>query len=84
MTPSEQPIARIGVAASHTVGGAVERNRAKRLLREASRQFLPRLRAADIVLIARAPLASASLAQTSEAVNALFSRAKLFLPNNEQ
>ena len=83
-TPTEYPIARIGVAASHTVGGAVERNRAKRLLREASRTLLPHLRPADIILIARAPLAKATLTQASEAINTLCNRAKLFLQDHEQ
>ncbi len=53
--PSEAPAARLGVTASkRQVGGAVERNRTKRLIRAAFRElsglFAP---GADVVVIAR-------------------------------
>jgi ribonuclease P protein component len=46
---------RFGVTASRKVGGAVERNRAKRRLREAARAVLPlsALPGNDYVLVAR-------------------------------
>ena len=45
----------VGFTASKKVGGAVIRNRAKRRLREAARQLLPRhgLAGVDYVLVAR-------------------------------
>jgi ribonuclease P protein component len=47
---------RIGVAASSKLGGAVQRNRAKRVVREAMRGLYPRLRDGWFVVIsARAP-----------------------------
>lgn len=53
--PSGQaPLRRLGVIASRRVGGAVKRNRAKRIFREVFRQnqeLLPRK--VDILLVAR-------------------------------
>ena len=48
---------RIGVAAGRSVGNAVERNRAKRLLRAASNALLPHIQHGyDLLLIARKPI----------------------------
>jgi ribonuclease P protein component len=53
--PSDEAI-RVGFTASKKVGGAVERNRARRRLREAARRVLPERAKPgyDLVLVARA------------------------------
>jgi ribonuclease P protein component len=54
-TPAQPDGVRIGVVASRKVGGAVRRNRARRLLRETARCLLPRWhnRPLWIVFVAR-------------------------------
>jgi len=69
---------RVGVAAGRTVGNAVRRNRAKRLLRAAMQRLLPDLAAgSDLLLIARPPLPAATLEETDAALRTLLKRANL-------
>jgi len=59
MLPSELPEARLGIVASRKVGGAVERNRAKRLIREFFRRLTPpsgKAIAVDLVVIPKREL----------------------------
>ncbi|WP_026910193.1 ribonuclease P protein component [Patulibacter minatonensis] len=44
---------RVGLSVSRRVGGSVERNLVKRLLREAMREHTDRFSAVDLVLVAR-------------------------------
>ena len=53
--------ARVGLVVSAKVGGAVQRNRVKRRLREAVRHELHRFPAVDVVLVARASAAAATV-----------------------
>lgn len=74
----EHPGPRIGIAAGKTVGGAVQRNRAKRLLRAGLQPFLTQLSPGwDMVLIARAPIGHADFFQVQAAIQALLERAHL-------
>ena len=72
------PLTRCGFVASQKVGGAVKRNRAKRLLREAVRARQSSLAPGwDLVFAARKPLAEASLSQAQTAVDLLLKRANV-------
>jgi ribonuclease P protein component len=74
---------RVGVIAGKTTGNAVHRNRAKRLLREALRSYLKSFASGwDLILIARPPLVTATLADTRVALDNLFRRAQI-LPADE-
>ena len=89
---NEQPRVRVGVAAGKTVGSAVYRNRAKRLLREAMRTLLPDIAlrhgfasqdspsGVDLILIARPALVSAALTDVREALLHLLQRARILAP----
>ena len=81
---SDQPHIRVGVAAGKRVGTAVTRNRTKRLLREAIRTLIPNIASGlDLILIARAGLASATLQDTCQALENLLQRSQIFTPINE-
>ena len=74
----EQPRVKVGVAAGRTIGTAVHRNRAKRLLREAMRTLLPRIATnLDLILIARPGLVTATLEETRNALLNLLQRAQI-------
>ena len=76
--PSEGANLRVGVTAGKTVGFAVQRNRAKRLLRAAMQTLLADLApGADLLLIARQPLTQSNLEQSRAAVQSVLRRARL-------
>ena len=80
----DQPRVKVGVAAGRTVGTAVHRNRAKRLLREAMRTLLPNIVSnLDLILIARSGLVTATLEDTRRALLNLLQRAQILIPTNE-
>ena len=81
---NNQPRVKIGVAAGRTVGTAVYRNRAKRLLREAMRTLIPDIASGlDLILIARPGLVSATLEDTHRALLNLLQRAQILTPRHE-
>lgn len=69
---------RLGVVSSRKVGGAVERNRARRLIRETYRRLRDGLRGpADVVLIARAAIGRAKPDELAGDLSALARKAGL-------
>jgi len=81
--PSELGRSRFAVSAGRSVGKAVQRNRAKRMLREAIRPLIVSITTGwDIVLIARQPQSSASFQDTQMALIELLQRAQLLYANN--
>jgi ribonuclease P protein component len=76
--PNETLETRWGFAAGRSVGGAVQRNRAKRRLRETARlQNLELPTGYDLVLIARQPILQASFPQIQNALQHTLQRAHL-------
>lgn len=75
---NDRAVSRFAFVASRRVGNAVKRNRAKRMLREAVRRYLPVMEPGwDCVFIGRAPLAQAHFDDVDTAVTQLLRRAKL-------
>jgi len=69
---------RVGLLVSRRVGNAVKRNRARRLLREATRRWLPRVRPGwDMVIIARSPLVESKLQPVEAALERLLRKGSL-------
>jgi ribonuclease P protein component len=83
--PNSLSWTRVGVAAGKRLGGAVVRNRARRLMREAMRQYYPRVRAGwDLLLIARAPMVPVKAQAVATALESLLRQADLLPALDEQ
>ena len=62
--PNRRRYDRLGLAVSRRVGGAVQRNRARRLVRESFRRLLPRPGPGiDLVVVARAEIVGTGQAE---------------------
>ncbi len=72
----------MGVIAGHRVGGAVQRNRAKRRIRAVMHALFPGLKPGyDVVLVARQPLVNAPFEDVQRTIAGLVKRADLFVLN---
>lgn len=80
--PNGLSFSRYGFSVSKRTGGAVTRNRVKRLLREILR-MTPLKSGWDVVFIARAPAANARHAVIKKSVEGLLYRAGLLARNYE-
>jgi ribonuclease P protein component len=82
--PNNLPHNRYGFSVSKRLGGAVVRNRVKRLLREAVRttpkEVGPLVSGFDVILIARPPIIGQTYAEVCEVVRTLLRRAKMLVP----
>lgn len=76
--PKPEGEVRFGVSAGRRIGNAVQRNRAKRLIRAALLPYLDEVQPGwDVVILARAPLVGAGYAETHQALRSLLNRAGL-------
>ncbi len=75
---NEQEQTRFAVVAGRSLGNAVQRNRAKRLLRAALHPMLERVEPGwDVLLLARRSMNTASFQDTQAALHSLLTRAHL-------
>ncbi len=72
--PSKRGIVRYGITAGKKVGGAVERNRARRVIEAAMREIAPLIECngVDIVFVARTKTVFAKSYQVAEAMKKHF------------
>jgi ribonuclease P protein component len=78
----DSPEKRLAVTAGKRVGGAVERNRARRRIREAARSLVGSLAEGwDLLLVARSGAKSAPFRDLADAVRDLFRRAGVTAPD---
>ena len=76
--PNEQGNSRFAVSAGRSVGNAVQRNRAKRLIREAMRPLIPSVTPGwDVLLLARHALAETEFLTAQGALVLLLQRSRL-------
>jgi ribonuclease P protein component len=78
VAPNNLDVTRVGISVTKRLGKAVERNRVKRLIREAIRSLLPvTAPGRDLVFVARGAAAEARYVQVRDAVERLVGRARL-------
>ena len=70
--------ARLGITASKKVGKSVQRNRVKRLIREAFRALRPRIHPHyDVVVVGRTPACTLTCQEAQRGLSSIFRRAAI-------
>jgi ribonuclease P protein component len=78
MSGEDQPECQIGVIATKSIGGAVERNRAKRLIRVSVDEVINTIRPdVKALIIARKPIVQADVSEVSAALHLMIHKAKI-------
>jgi ribonuclease P protein component len=82
---NNEEIVRCGFITGKKIGKAVQRNRARRLMREAVRKRLPEIKPGwDLVWIGRAPIAGATYEAVCKDVDNLLQRGRVIVPIETQ
>ncbi len=78
--PNDSEQIRFGITAGKSIGNAVARNRAKRLLRAAIQPQIPLIKPGhDCILIARTPILKTNSSQLEEILARLLDKADLLI-----
>ena len=84
VVPGREDCTRIGFSVSKKLGGSVARNRVRRLLGEAARQFLPHIKTNfSVIVVARMKAGGASLSELSAALGAAFTKSGILNAGNQ-
>jgi ribonuclease P protein component len=80
--PNELDISRFAVSAGRSIGNAVQRNRAKRVIRSALAIYTEKVNSGwDIIILARRAISKAKFLEISRALYGLFKSAQLINGN---
>ena len=81
--PGRSDATKIGFSVGKKLGGAVARNRARRVLQEATRQFVSNIKSGySVIVVARARVGEASFSSISAAVKTTFERSGILNAGN--
>lgn len=75
---------KVGFSVSGKLGGAVQRNRIRRMMREDFRMIRPRLKPGKYILSARVAAKDATHAQLRKELHYLLSKAGVFRPEEDR